>query len=465
MVPLGTVDLPGARDVGGSSSLAFDGEVFYYTLANGSGAAQLDVQRVRVVRAGLLLAAKALPPLRLAKGTDPFRLNYDATAYALSVEVSRGKRRTVSYDLRTGRSRTLFGALPNDDLFVGTGFDWSTRRYVGLSTAGLAEYDATGKKRGGCTLTFDGASTAGMLPSGIAATGTGLVMIQAEDDTTITLVDRRCRTVATYAHRTFAESTDENDQMACDGVTFGRPAVWVRDTDVGSMTAYALPDATCPLPTRVSVAPARARAGSEADVCATLRRAEVDRAVGNAVLSFSVAGVHAGTSTTDARGRACLALPVDPGRRAVAVSFPGTSAWARSASSGALTGYVPAAPPPPPARPRPAPPQVAHRPVQPYYGVPAGHAPLPVSVVQPAPPAPLPPAVQPAPLPNLQPVAGLAAAPGEGEAQMAYAGADDDGERTAAQLLGAAAVTAMAAGSLRRRSARAFAGRSVSGGR
>jgi hypothetical protein len=193
-------------------------------------------------------------------------------------------------------------------------------------------------------------------------------------------------------------------------------------------------------------------------VCATLRRAEVDRAVRDAVLAFSVAGAPAGTSTTDATGRACLSVPVPNGASRVAVSFPGTSAWASSSSAGGLTGYT--VPPPPPARPRrPAPPRVAHRPARPYYDAGVRAAPAPASVAQPAPPAPLPPAVQPAPLPNLQPVAGLAAAPGEGEAQMAYADADRNGG-PAAQLLGAVAVTAMA-GAARRRTARAFA----SGGR
>jgi hypothetical protein len=453
MVPLGTVDLPGAQDIGGSSAVAFDGEVFYYTL--GAASAARPILRVRVARNGLLLKATPLPPLHLGKGQDPNRMTYDATTRSLVVELTSAdqtKVPLVRYDLRTGRVRPLF-VRGDDGLWVGTAYDWSTRRYTGLGKAGLTEYDARGRTVAACAPPFESVSSAQMLPSAITTTGSGLTLLQAEDDTTITVLDRRCRTVGTYAHRTFAESTDENDAMACDGVTFGRPVVWMRDTDIGSMTAYALPDVTCPLPTRVSVAPAGALVGAAADVCATLSRAEVDRGIGSAVLAFRVGGALAGTSTTDANGRACLPVSAGVAARRVQVTYTGTPMWGASAGRANLTGYaVPAAPPPPRPRPVRVPPDRV--PVRSLPGLPPGVAPLPGAAAPPAPPAPLPPAVQPAPLPNLQPLAGLAAAPGETTQQLAYATNDtSDGP---AAFLAAAALTSMA-GAFGVRTARATA--------
>jgi hypothetical protein len=230
-------------------------------------------------------------------------------------------------------------------------------------------------------------------------------------------------------------------------VTFGRPAIWVRDSATETMTAYGLPSGGCVLPTRLRVTV------RDGQACATLRRAEVDVPVASQRVTVAGSSV-----TTGADGVACADIPATPGQHRVDAVFGKTRSWAASA---ATTSYVVAGNPP--AKPRHVP---SHHVVRRVAHIPnaAPPAPLPAAAAPPAPPHP--PAPQPAPQPGYgtsavsQAVPLGAAVPEQARAaQLAYVTGDHDTSLAGAQLLAATMFAAAAGAATRRRSAPAYARR------
>ena len=198
----------------------------------------------------------------------------------------------------------------------------------------------------------------------------GRLYIQMEDDTTVVEVDdHTCATVQTYSHRSFGEPSGEDEQMACDSITFGQEAInaggspvttptsviWIRDAVKQVVIAYAIPDSTCPYPTVTHfIGPVRVARGEMANLCANLSRAGIPRPLGAEVLDFQVNGREVGEGYTNNAGEACVKTLVTlaAGTYPVTASFAGTKEWYPSGDTGSLivddTLYVAVPPPPPP---------------------------------------------------------------------------------------------------------------------
>ena len=179
--------------------------------------------------------------------------------------------------------------------------------------------------------------------------GLGHIYVQDEDDTSIYEYDSQtCALENIYRHRPFAEAQGEDEQMACDGVTFASgiagggagagAAIWLRDATAEVMTAYAIADGTCPLPTTLQysgtpVVPV----GGAATMCATLSLRGQARTLAGEPLEFFVDGAIRGAATTDARGLACVTRPIDvPGSNAVRVDYGGSRQYLPSSADGTV---------------------------------------------------------------------------------------------------------------------------------
>jgi hypothetical protein len=340
---LGRRTLPYAD--GSSGSLAFDGAVLYAAnppdgATNGSGFTWVR----RVVAA----TGRALPDLEIP--VSVIAMSYDGRRNALYLQTLGDDNlhvAMVSYDLASGRVTPMF-RLPwqmgRQSLYS---YDASTDRFVVAdeSTAEVLQIDRSGKTRARCTVsrTLDSHGAATMVAAGTGGGG----YWQSEDDTTLLHIGPRCEVLARYTHRMFQEGMAENDALACDTITFGVPAVWIRDSGTPDVWAYAVPKAWCPLATGTSLAAPRAAApGSRVEVCArvTLRGGSVP--LPGATVQFTAAGHGAGAAVTDARGQACVPYPVDPadvahGRVPVRAVFLGTASYLPSGADGAMRVALP----------------------------------------------------------------------------------------------------------------------------
>lgn len=194
-------------------------------------------------------------------------------------------------------------------------------------------------------------STAPGIASGVA-TGDGNMYLQMEDDRTIFNVSGDCEILNVMEHRTFAESTRgnsglENDQMACDTVTFGTPAIWIRDSAPRTVVAYAVPDGYCPIQSRIGLTPRSlvTNAGEKIDVCAALagvtRRARIP--VAGAEIVFYGATQPIGRTVTDRAGRGCVPFTPDKkqaGSLPMRVKFFGNVSFRPSSGAGSLEVVV-----------------------------------------------------------------------------------------------------------------------------
>jgi hypothetical protein len=144
-------------------------------------------------------------------------------------------------------------------------------------------------------------SAAGATPS-----GDGTLYVQDEDDETVFHVSRRCEILEVYKHERFGEASLENDQLASDTVTFGEPAIWIHDSQVG-MVAYSVPGGYCPIPSTLRVVPetTHSRRGVPTPLCAVLTRRTSDQPIPGAVVRFFVDDAQVGTGVTDLAGKAC----------------------------------------------------------------------------------------------------------------------------------------------------------------
>lgn len=453
MLPVATIAMPGGTDSSGSAGLAFDGEVFYYLTGDSrpGGLHAGRVERLRLTGSGATLAAVPLAPLDL--GGVVLRITYDARHRALLAESQDPSGAAVvrRVDLRTGRARTLFRFT--DSYLTGFAYEWSTDRFVTMDDfQGLVTLDARGHKVRTCPLSSE-IVTLG--PSAFTGGGTDDVYIQAEDDSTTSRVGADCTERGTFAHRTTAEATSEDDALACDAVTFPQPVMWIRDTNTLTMTAYTLPSGACVLPTALSVT------AKDGRVCATLRRAEVAVPLAARPVTIRVDD-RTVTATTGATGRACDPHRHGPGHHRVTASFAGTRAWTAASARTAFTIAAPPAAPKPPVRPASHPRRLLTIDRRPGAVAPIGTAGLPAAPPPVAPHA----AAQQAygTTTATQAVPGAVPVPqAQREGQVVYAMTGLD-RRTepGLRLLGAAVVTTMAAGFALRR---ATAAQGVSAGR
>src|SRR5205823_1059558 len=87
-----------------------------------------------------------------------------------------------------------------------------------------------------------GGTNAGVGTSSFVAGGDGGGYIQIEDNSTLFRIDRHCLVMGVFNHHAYSESSNENDAMACDTQTFfPQPAIWIRDSGPGTVTAYGVP--------------------------------------------------------------------------------------------------------------------------------------------------------------------------------------------------------------------------------
>jgi hypothetical protein len=194
-------------------------------------------------------------------------------------------------------------------------------------------------------------------PSAFVPAGTGVGYVQTEDDLNVFRIDTAsCTLLSGFSHRLYSESSDENDQMACDSLTFtsgdaGSSVLWLRDAQPDTISAYPVPQGYCPFPTSLAYTGTPAAvAGSTAELCADLsaQRAGQRHPLGDELVHFSVDGRVAGAAPTDALGRSCVATTAPPaGVHRVHATFAGTRAYAPSDADGTLvtTATVTSAPP------------------------------------------------------------------------------------------------------------------------
>jgi hypothetical protein len=373
-----------------SGTIAFDGTVLYYDLDKKG-----HIGRVRATD------GEPLPDLKVAMDVES--LTVDLRRNELIITGIKPAK-LYAYDIDSGKTTEIGKAVyhvPSYDAW-GDGLSWVPE---GWSTMFRRGYGESGKGKKACDI-FDDAGffvTVGGT-STFVASGDGGGYIQNEDDATLVRIDRTCRVLDTFQHRTFSESGNENDAMACDTQTFfPQPAIWIRDSEPGTVTAYGVPFGYCPMPSALRVSgPRTAYGGSAAPICATLANATDGRAGADRGVTISVDGRVAGHGQTDARGRMCLTYVAPLGGAArrqlkVTAAFSGDSALYPSS---ARDGFpVLNAPPPPPPPPVPQPPAV-------------------VPPVPPPPPPPPPPPNPPA-QPNPQPGPVQAPQPNPGQVPQA----------------------------------------------
>jgi len=175
--------------------------------------------------------------------------------------------------------------------------------------------------------------------------------VASEDDSTVWDYDPdTCALQQTYTHQLFAEPAGENEQMACDPLTFGPDGIaglgppstvlWLRDAQGSFADSFAVPDAACPLSTATtysSPTPVVAQR-SAAVLCATLQQLYPGGTINlpGMPISFSLVGptsitVPVRATTLGNRSTpqpSCVTWPADvpAGQYTVAANFDPTAA-------------------------------------------------------------------------------------------------------------------------------------------
>ncbi len=344
---LGEVTLTGDPN-NSDGSLAFDGRVLYWT--DGTD----EIQRM------VLATRTELPPfpgsyLTLGLSVDPIR----QVLYEFRQDPEHGGFAVNAIDLATGTRRR---AIAVDSMIRVASWSWDRQRdaFYAVEEMGtwIVRMDLSGDVTRVCSVpelkVGDGPWTTG--GAAYVAIGGGYGVIETEDDKTVLKVDGSCRVVARLSHRLYAEATRENDTLVCDGLTFGEPAVWIRDAARNVATAYAAPGAYCPLATRTEItAPATVASDGTAKVCGTLRLRSDGSPIRGESLALFAEDRPVATARTDRAGRVCGTYrPADLSllsRRADTASvFLGTAAYLSSDAYDDLDVVA--------LRPRPAPPAV-----------------------------------------------------------------------------------------------------------
>jgi hypothetical protein len=187
-----------------------------------------------------------------------------------------------------------------------------------------------------------------------------IIYVQMEfNNTTVVRVDTaNCRVLDSFTHRDFNEADpNEDDQMACDALTFGEGSplvqpgtgtsvLWIRDAVANTVAAYAIPDGNCPFPTRLAVdGTPPAQVTTAVTVCATLTSVTtgLPRTVAGVPLQFTLAGAPIGTGVTKDDGQACApaTAPSHAGAAPITAVFAGTAAHMASSGTGSLLVTAP----------------------------------------------------------------------------------------------------------------------------
>jgi len=401
---LRTLTLP--HGDGNSASVAFDGTYLYYGRSGEKGILH------RVVAATGAHAPDV--PLRGLR-SDVVALTYDSKRHYLYV--SDGNTDTLQLSLRDGKlSRMFHGVFTGGSMTYDAGSDEFV--FIGDRDTQPKFYDRAGRLQRTCTLNYSNGIGSSALLAAVVASGDGGMYGEDEDDSTVYRMDANCHVTSVYQHAMVSEAPDENDAMACDTTSFAQPAIWIRDANAGTASAYAVPDGYCALATTMSVtAPASVTTGSAGVVCAHLHRLGTGVAIPAMTVQLFVANRLIGAAPTDLSGNSCAAYrptAVEAGRRSTSAAtistrarqpvvgtFLGTKAYRPATARVSLAALDPGHPAVPP----PRPPLPAAELPGPPPPVPAP----PVVVAPPAPPAP--PAPQPQPLPQAHPGAQPGAAP------------------------------------------------------
>ena len=432
------IELPVEGDTS-SGSLGFDGEMLYFTNNESSNLIHVSTTRGKYVRT-----------LTLPEEYDVRTLTYDPAIEKLWALVNAGGGNTsfgvgIMYqvDPLTGELRQMFRSpLPADTTLS---MDPTTGTFRSYEHHGYEVYEIsrTGDVTDTCTVpgnpidpnvsTNPDRGHPEVPNPGFAsglAVGGGRMYLQSEDDRTIYHVSQDCEILAMFEHRKFAESRGgpsslENDQMACDTVTFGQPAIWIRDALPNTAVAYAVPAGYCPLGSKLTMTPdeVTAKPGAVVRACARLLGngpSGTFMPVGGAEVTFYAAEVPVASGVTDESGTACARFAAPRGRpqtTPLEAAFFGTIAFRGSSATGTLETLLPPAkrPPPPPIVPDPpAPPQVMllFPPAPPPLQLPAANAQAPQPQQQPQ--------AQAQQQPQMQAQAGLARQSQE-QTQLAFA--------------------------------------------
>lgn len=438
------IDLPvSGSDFPSSDSLAFDGQYLYYT--NNDSAREIFVS---TTTGDLVRTLTVEDPVWLRTLTyDP---HLEALWAVTSTAAPPGTFTSPTYvykiDPATGASKMMFKSPL--DATTGLSMDPTEQVFRSYEHHGYEVYEVsmTGQIVDECTVPGSPVDpnvstnpdrghpevTAPGFASGVAV-GDGRMYLQLEDDRTIYHVSEDCELLAVFEHRRFAESggtAPENDQLACDTVTFGQPAIWIRDAATNVAVAYAMPTGYCPMDSKVTVTPPKvtAKAGDTFRVCALLQgdgAGDTALPVGGAELTFFAGDVPAATGVTDDQGFACASVtaPGPPARVVpIEAAFFGTVSHRPASGAGVLETFTPMAPDPK-APPPPPPPQEPQLVVIPPVFAP------PVQVPAPGGPQPPQPNQQPQPNPQQQPQvqaqAGLARQQQQ-QTQLAFAFSADE---------------------------------------
>lgn len=393
-------------DDGSSGSIAFDGERLYWT--NNVQPWVINV----MTPAGVHITELPISPQINIRS-----MNYDPTRHALWAVTDgvptqpggSGRGQSVYLiDLDTQRAVHKFDtSIPSDTTLT---FDPSLGHFRSYTHHNyqVFEISMTGERLKTCEVPGDPIDpnvstnpdrshpedTAPGFASGLAA-GNGNMYLQLEDDRTMFHVSRDCEILQVFEHRRFSESrggvnNGENDALACDTVTFGRPAIWIRDSADLKIFAYAVPDGYCPLPSILTLTPdsVTTRVDQPAELCATLVG---DSRYGSFIpgldeeITFYVGGVPLGRAITDTRGLACLDFR-PTGKKAQLLSveavFFGSVSFLPSQDAGTL--------------------RLDPLPVPPKPPIPLPILPAVIPVIFPPPPPPQVPPEVPGPAPNPQ---------------------------------------------------------------
>ncbi|MBV9098745.1 MAG: hypothetical protein JO079_11875 [Frankiaceae bacterium] len=411
---LATRQLP--NGVGKSASIAFDGTYLYYATSD-----QVGVLHRIVAATGA--SAPDIPLPNAQHGI--IALTYDSKRHMLYLADTA--MYTLQLSLRTGKLTRMFlgpyappcsgcSGAPTGSLTYDAGSDEFVYTSDGDSQPKF--YNRSGRLVRTClinTPSLNGASAAA-----VVATGDGGLYVEGEDDSSVYRMDASCHVTAIYQHPSVSEAPDENDALACDTTSFPQPAIWIRDAEAGSATAYAVPDGYCALATTMSVtAPASVTTGHAGVVCAHLHRLGTGAAIIGTPVQLFVANRLIGSVPTGPSGTSCAAYrptAEEAGRRSftaatastharqpVVGAFLGTKAYRPATARVSLAALDPGHPAVPPQPPRPPVPGAE------LPGPPPPVPAPPVVVAPPAPPAP--PAPQPQPLPQAHPGAQPGAAP------------------------------------------------------
>jgi hypothetical protein len=356
MTVLRSLPLPGVDHASGS--IAFDGRSLYYgpAPARGAGPERTVFRRVDA-STGRELAAVVMPlrgvtalHLDLRRGT--FLAQVFVPAVAGTLPTDKGTPASAAMyevDLRRGVVTPLFALDPQLGASPRIGYDATTGHFViGTNEDNkLAIRDRRGRLLSSCTLPM---GQGGRGIASLVSAGNGDVFVQVEDDETVLHVDEACQLHDIGSHPIYSEAFAENDQLACDTVTFRRPAIWLRDIRSGSAdgaTAYAVPDGYCPLPTRtVLAATSPVVVGQSTSVCATVSLAAAATPLRGLPIQLRIGGTSVAIGRTDSRGRACAPWrPTVAGAFPAQVRFAGDVSYLASSATGQVRGLPGALPP------------------------------------------------------------------------------------------------------------------------